>query len=79
MTPEAHDTVLYISKTWGAVYLFTVFVLAALWTYWPSRKSTYDTARQSPLKDEECLRLRRNMTRSAASSQQAMNGTAFRS
>ncbi|CUK27517.1 Cbb3-type cytochrome oxidase, subunit 3 [Cognatishimia activa] len=56
MTPETHDVVLYISKTWGAVYLFSVFVLAALWTYWPSRKSTYDAAGQAPLNNEECLR-----------------------
>lgn len=53
MTPETHDAVLYFSKTWGAVYLFVVFVAAALWTYWPSHKSTYDKAAQSPLGDED--------------------------
>jgi len=56
MTPETHDAVLVFSKTWGATYLLSVFVIAALWTYWPSRKSTYDQAEQSPLQDEECLR-----------------------
>lgn len=49
MSPEIHDTVLVFSKTWGAVYLFVVFILAALWTYWPSRRKMYDHAAQSPL------------------------------
>ena len=53
MNPEIHDTVLVFSKTWGAVYLFVVFILAALWTYWPSRRKMYDTAAQSPLGDED--------------------------
>ena len=56
MTPETHDAVLVFSKTWGAIYLLSVFVLAAIWTYWPSRKSLYDKAEQSPLKDEDCQR-----------------------
>lgn len=56
MTPETHDAVLYFSKTWGAVYLFVVFVLAALWIYWPSRKPIYEAARQSPLSDEDIQR-----------------------
>ena len=51
-----HDTVLVFSKTWGAVYLLVVFLLAVLWVYWPSRKKTYDEAAQSPLSDEEIKR-----------------------
>lgn len=51
-----HDTVLVFSKTWGAVYLLVVFLLAALWIYWPSHKKTYDKAAQSPLSDEEIQR-----------------------
>ncbi|MDA7827189.1 cbb3-type cytochrome c oxidase subunit 3 [Rhodobacteraceae bacterium] len=53
MTPETHDAVLYISKTWGAVYLFLVLIGAIIWTYWPSRKSIYTKAAQSPLNNEE--------------------------
>lgn len=49
----SHDAVLVFSKTWGAVYLFIVFVAAAIWTYWPRRKGIYDKAAQSPLGDEE--------------------------
>jgi len=56
MTPETHDAVLVFSKTWGAIYLLSVFFVATLWTYWPSRKPTYDHAEQSPLQDENCLR-----------------------
>ena len=56
MTPETHDAVLYFSKTLGALYLFVVFVIAAVWIYWPSRKSTYDKAAQSPLGEEEIQR-----------------------
>lgn len=51
-----HDTVLVFSKTWGAVYLLVVFLLAVLWVYWPSHKKTYDAAAQSPLNDEEIKR-----------------------
>lgn len=48
-----HDTVLVFSKTWGAVYLLTVFLLAVLWVYWPSHKKTYDKAAKAPLSGEE--------------------------
>lgn len=48
-----HDTVLVFSKTWGAVYLLTVFLLAVLWVYWPAHQKTYDKAAKSPLGDEE--------------------------
>ncbi len=56
MSSETHDAVLVFSKTWGAMYLLVVFLLAVLWTYWPSRKSIYDRAEQSPLGDEDCQR-----------------------
>ena len=48
-----HDAVLVFSKTWGAIYLLVVFLAAVLWTYWPSRRSTYDRAAQSPLDPDE--------------------------
>lgn len=51
-----HDTVLVFSKTWGAVYLLVVFLVAALWVYWPSHKRTYEDAAQSPLSNEEIKR-----------------------
>ena len=54
MTPDTiHDSVLVFSKTWGAVYLLGVFIAALVWTYWPSHKSVYDNAAQSPLGDED--------------------------
>jgi len=48
-----HDTILVFSKTWGAIYLLAFFLIALVWTYWPSRKKTYDAAAQSPLGDED--------------------------
>ena len=51
-----HDAVLIFSKTWGAIYLLVVFLLAVLWVYWPSRKKIYDEASQSPLSDEDIVR-----------------------
>ncbi|WP_170578245.1 cbb3-type cytochrome c oxidase subunit 3 [Ruegeria arenilitoris] len=48
-----HDTVLVFSKTWGAIYLLAVFLAAAVWTYWPSRRKVYDDAAQSPLDRQE--------------------------
>ena len=56
MSPETHDAVLVFSKTWGAMYLLVVFLLAALWIYWPRHKKTYDKAAQSPLAEEDCQR-----------------------
>ena len=57
MSPETtHDAVLVFSKTWGMIYLLVVFLLAALWTYWPSRKKIYDDAAQGPLGPEEIER-----------------------
>ena len=57
MNPDTvHDSVLVFSKTWGAIYILGVFLLAAIWTYWPSRKSIYDEAAQSPIGDEEIRR-----------------------
>ena len=49
----SHDAVLVFSKTWGAIYLLVVFVIAVAWVYWPSRKATYDAAARSPLSKEE--------------------------
>ncbi len=51
-----HDTILVFSKTWGAVYLLSVFLLAVVWVYWPSRKATYEEASMSLLNDEEIKR-----------------------
>lgn len=48
-----HDVVLVFSKTWGAIYLLVVFLAAALWTYWPSRRQMYDEASQAPLQTDE--------------------------
>lgn len=48
-----HDVVLVFSKTWGAIYLLVVFLAAALWTYWPSRRQMYDEASHSPLQTDE--------------------------
>ncbi len=57
MSPETtHDAVLVFSKTWGMIYLLVVFLLAALWIYWPSRKKMYDDAAQGPLGPEEIER-----------------------
>lgn len=53
MTSETHDAVLLFSKTWGALYLFVVFLIAVVWIYWPKRKSVYAAAAQSPLGKEE--------------------------
>ena len=50
MTPDA---VLVFSKSWGAVYLLVFFLAAVVWTYWPSRKSTFDDAAERPLDEDD--------------------------
>lgn len=53
MTSQVHDFVLYFSKTFGALYLLSVFLIALVWTYWPSRRAIYDSAAKTPLGQEE--------------------------
>lgn len=60
MTSQVHDFVLYFSKTFGALYLFSVFLIALVWTYWPTRRAMYEDAAYSPLGQEEISNETRN-------------------
>ncbi len=53
MTPEIHDSVLLFSKTWVAVYLGVFFIVAVVWTFWPSHKKDLNDAAQVPLEEED--------------------------
>ena len=48
-----HDAVLVFSKSWGALYLLVFFLAAVIWTYWPSRKSTFKDASERPLNEDD--------------------------
>lgn len=48
-----HDAVLVFSKSWGALYLLVFFLVAVIWTYWPSRKSTFQDASKRPLNEDD--------------------------
>ena len=47
-----HDAVLIFSKTWGAIYLLTFFIVAVIWTYWPSKRKQYEDASRLPLEED---------------------------
>ena len=46
-----YDSILVFSKTWGALYLLAVFVIAVIWTYWPSRKKEMEEAANRPFEE----------------------------
>jgi cytochrome c oxidase cbb3-type subunit 4 len=48
-----HDAVLVFSKSWGAVYLLVFFLAVVVWTYWPSRKRSFDEASKKPLHEDD--------------------------
>ena len=49
----SHDWIVGFAKSFGLFYLIAMFVAAAVYAYWPSRKSEFDRAARSVLDDED--------------------------
>ena len=48
-----HETLVAFAKTFGLFYLMAMFVVAALYAFWPSNGKRFDRAARSVLDDED--------------------------
>lgn len=48
-----HDTLTAFAKTFGLVYLMTMFLGTVAYAFWPSKKGEFDRAARSVLDDED--------------------------
>ena len=53
MIELSHDTLAYVSKTWGLFYLMGLFVAVVIYAFWPSKKKTFERAARQILDDED--------------------------
>ncbi|MGE0749750.1 MAG: cbb3-type cytochrome c oxidase subunit 3 [Variibacter sp.] len=49
----AHDTMLWLSKSFGLFYLLGLSAIVLLYVYWPSNKKQFDRAASAILEDED--------------------------
>jgi cytochrome c oxidase cbb3-type subunit 4 len=49
----AHDTTLWLSKTFGLFYFIALSVAVCVYAYWPANKKRFDRAAQSILDHED--------------------------
>jgi cytochrome c oxidase cbb3-type subunit 4 len=48
-----HDTLVAFAKSFGLIYLMALFLAAAAYAFWPSKKGEFDRAARSVLDDED--------------------------
>jgi cytochrome c oxidase cbb3-type subunit 4 len=48
-----HETLVAFARTAGLLYLLALFLGAAVYAYWPSRRDAFDRAARSLLDDED--------------------------
>jgi cytochrome c oxidase cbb3-type subunit 4 len=48
-----HDTLVWLSKSVGLLYLVALSVLVVAYVYWPSNKQRFERAATLVLRDEE--------------------------
>lgn len=48
-----HETLVWISKTYGLIYLMIFSLVVVVYAYWPSKKQEFDDAARSVLEEEE--------------------------
>lgn len=48
-----HNTLVAFAKSFGLFYLIAMFVAAAVYAFWPSKKDAFDRAARSVLDDED--------------------------
>jgi cytochrome c oxidase cbb3-type subunit 4 len=49
----AHDTMLWLSKSFGLFYLLGLSAIVFLYVYWPSNQKQFDRAASAILEDED--------------------------
>lgn len=52
-----HDTLVFVSKTFGLFYLIALSIAVLIYTYWPRNKQRFDDAARAILNQEDrpCL------------------------
>ena len=48
-----HDTLVWLSKSFGLFYLIGLSIIVLIYAYWPSNKKLFDHAAASILRDED--------------------------
>ena len=48
-----HDTLVWISKSFGLFYLIGLSIAVVVYAYWPSNKRNFDRAADAILDDED--------------------------
>lgn len=53
MTDISHSFLVMVAKTHGLFYLIGFFILALIYTFWPSNKKRFQKAATSIIEDED--------------------------
>lgn len=53
MTMFTHETLVWLSKSYGLIYLVMMFIVVVAYAYWPSNQERFDRAGESVLRDED--------------------------
>lgn len=48
-----HDTLVVFSKSWGLFYLMALSIGVLIYTFWPSNRGRFDTAKKSILDKDD--------------------------
>lgn len=48
-----YDTIATLSKSWGLVYLFALFIGVLCYVFWPTNKTTFEKAAHVPLEKDD--------------------------
>jgi len=49
----AYEDVLSFAQSWSGLYFIIMFLVAAIYAYWPRNRTRFEQAAQIPLKEEE--------------------------
>jgi cytochrome c oxidase cbb3-type subunit 4 len=50
--PATYKMLAEFAQTWGLLYFVMIFSIVLAYTFWPSRKSTFDEAARMPLRED---------------------------
>jgi cytochrome c oxidase cbb3-type subunit 4 len=53
MSAPDHDTLVFVSKTFGLFYLIALSLGVLVYTFWPRNKARFDEAARAILNDED--------------------------
>lgn len=53
MSALDHDTLVFLSKTFGLVYLIALSIGVLIYAYWPRNKARFDAAARAILNEED--------------------------